>query len=97
VAEPIVVNTGPLVSFARIGCLDLIGRLPYEFLSPAEVWQELDEGRAPGHPPGRTSLAQEEAWRPPASEQEGSPPRPTKSVSWAGGGAQVITWQALSA
>lgn len=47
--EPIVVNTGPLVSFARIGCLDLIGRLPYEFLSPAEVWQELDEGRASGH------------------------------------------------
>ena len=27
-AEPIVVNTGPLVSFARIGCLDVIGRLP---------------------------------------------------------------------
>lgn len=49
-AEPIVVNTGPLVSFARIGCLDLIGRLPYEFLSPAEVWQELDEGRAASHP-----------------------------------------------
>ena len=49
-AEPIVVNTGPLVSFARIGCLDLIGRLPYEFLSPAEVWQELDKGRAAGHP-----------------------------------------------
>jgi hypothetical protein len=33
VAEPIVVNTGPLVSFTRIGCLDVIGRLPYEFLS----------------------------------------------------------------
>jgi hypothetical protein len=29
VAEPIVVNTGPLGSFARIGCLDVIGRLPY--------------------------------------------------------------------
>jgi len=27
VAEPIVVNTGPLVSFVRIGCLDVIGRL----------------------------------------------------------------------
>ena len=49
-AEPIVVNTGPLVSFVRIGCLDVIGRLPYEFLCPAEVWQELDEGRASGHP-----------------------------------------------
>ncbi len=49
-AEPIVVNTGPLVSFARIGCLDVIGRLPYEFLCPAEVWQELDDGSASGHP-----------------------------------------------
>jgi hypothetical protein len=29
VAEPIVVNTGPLVAFTRIGCLDVIGRLPY--------------------------------------------------------------------
>ncbi|HEX3529684.1 MAG TPA: hypothetical protein VH988_21715 [Thermoanaerobaculia bacterium] len=45
-AEPIVVNTGPLVSFARIGCLYLIGHLPYEFFSPVEVRQELDEGRA---------------------------------------------------
>jgi predicted nucleic acid-binding protein len=48
VAEPIVVNTGPLISFTRIGCLDVIGRLPYEFLCPAEVWQELDEGLASG-------------------------------------------------
>lgn len=40
-AEPIVVNTGPLVSLARIGCPDVIGRLPYEFLCPVEVWQEL--------------------------------------------------------
>jgi hypothetical protein len=48
VAEPIVVNTGPLVTFARIGCLDLVGRLPYEFLCPAEVWQELHEGSASG-------------------------------------------------
>jgi predicted nucleic acid-binding protein len=50
VAEPIVMNTGPLVSFARIGCLDVIGRLPYEFLCPVEVWQELDEGLASGYP-----------------------------------------------
>lgn len=49
-AEPIVMNTGPLVSFARIGCLDVIGRLPYEFLCPVEVWQELDEGLASGYP-----------------------------------------------
>lgn len=51
-AEAIVVNTGPLVSFAAIGCLDLIGRLPYDFLSPAflgpgEVWQKVDETAGP--------------------------------------------------
>jgi predicted nucleic acid-binding protein len=27
VADPIVVNTGPLVSFARIGCLDMLAGL----------------------------------------------------------------------
>jgi hypothetical protein len=86
VAEPIVVNTGPLVSFAKIGCLDLIGRLPYEFLSPAEVWQELDEGRAVGHPhregDRRRDLVQPRArqelpggrWR---MNKKGSPARPT--------------------
>jgi predicted nucleic acid-binding protein len=50
VAEQIVVNTGPLVAFTRIGCLDVIGRLPYEFLCPEEVWRELDDGRSAGHP-----------------------------------------------
>jgi predicted nucleic acid-binding protein len=50
VAEQIVVNTGPLVAFTRIGCLDVIGRLPYEFLCPEEVWRELDAGRSVGHP-----------------------------------------------
>ena len=60
-AEPIVVNTGPLVSFARIGCLDLIGRLPYEFLSPAEDLAGAGQ-RARRRPSlGRASLAQEEA------------------------------------
>jgi predicted nucleic acid-binding protein len=50
VAERIVMNTGPLVAFTRIGCLEVIGRLPYEFVCPAEVWQELDDGRISGHP-----------------------------------------------
>lgn len=49
-AERIVVNTGPLIALSRIGCLDLIGQLPYEFLSPEEVRRELDEGHAIGHP-----------------------------------------------
>jgi predicted nucleic acid-binding protein len=50
VADRIVVNTGPLISFSRIGCLDVIGQLPYEFLCPVEVRQELAEGSAAGHP-----------------------------------------------
>ena len=84
-AEPIVVNTGPLVSFARIGCLDVIGRLPYEFLCPVEVWQELDEGRASGHPwaapawlkeaPGQTVLTRL-AGRPRPGRSRGHPTRP---------------------
>jgi catechol 2,3-dioxygenase-like lactoylglutathione lyase family enzyme len=46
VAEPIVVNTGPLVSFARIGCLDVIGRLPYERSSNSPLQRTPDgEGR----------------------------------------------------
>jgi uncharacterized protein len=49
VAERIVINTGPLIAFSKIGCLDVIGRLPFEFLSPTEVRQELDEGHAVGH------------------------------------------------
>ena len=49
-AERIVVNTGPLIAFDRIGCLDVIGQLPYEFLSPEEVRRELEEGASAGHP-----------------------------------------------
>jgi predicted nucleic acid-binding protein len=49
VAEKIVVNTGPLVTLARIDCLDPVGRLPFEFICPQEVRQELDEGEAAGH------------------------------------------------
>lgn len=48
-AEQIVVNTGPLVTLARIDCLEPIGRLPYEFLCPGAVRHELDEGESAGH------------------------------------------------
>jgi predicted nucleic acid-binding protein len=49
VAERIVVNTGPLVTLARIDCLDVVGQLPFEFLCPEAVRQELEEGEAAGH------------------------------------------------
>lgn len=49
-AERIVVNTGPLITLARIDCLDVVGRLPFEFLCPEQVRKELDEGEESGHP-----------------------------------------------
>ena len=46
----IVINTGPLITLARIDALDLPGRLPLEFICPSEVRTELDEGLRAGHP-----------------------------------------------
>lgn len=54
-AELLVVNTGPLITFARIGCLDIVGQLPIEFLCPQEVREELDAGESSGHPRVRPS------------------------------------------
>jgi predicted nucleic acid-binding protein len=51
VDEPLIINTGPLIALARMGCLDEIGRLPYRFVCPREVRLELDSGAAVGHPP----------------------------------------------
>jgi predicted nucleic acid-binding protein len=55
VAELVVINTGPLIAFSRLGCLDVVGKLPYEFICPQEVRQELDAGEALGHPRIRPS------------------------------------------
>jgi predicted nucleic acid-binding protein len=49
-ADELVINTGPLIAFDRMGCLDQIGRLPFVFVCPEEVRRELDEGEAAGHP-----------------------------------------------
>lgn len=49
-AEQIVMNTGPLIALSRMGCLDLVGRLPYEIICPMQVREELDEGEASGYP-----------------------------------------------
>jgi predicted nucleic acid-binding protein len=50
-AERLVVNTGPLISLHRAEALDVVGRLPVEFLSPFEVREELLEGVRHGHAP----------------------------------------------
>ncbi len=50
--EKLVVNTGPLVALGRIGALDIIGRLPIEFMAPRQVADEIEEGVRRGHPVG---------------------------------------------
>ena len=45
-AERIVINTGPLIALARMGALDIGAQLPYEFICPLEVKDELDDGAA---------------------------------------------------
>lgn len=46
----IVINTGPLITMARIGCLDVAGRLPFQLICPEQVRRELDEGQDAGYP-----------------------------------------------
>ena len=48
--ERIVIDTGPLITFSRIRCLDVVGQLPYRFICPVEVRAELENGEALGHP-----------------------------------------------
>ena len=49
-ADLLVINTGPLITFHRMGCLDLIGRLPFTIICPTEVRRELNTGECAGHP-----------------------------------------------
>jgi predicted nucleic acid-binding protein len=48
-AERVVINTGPLIALAKMDALDATGQLPLEFICPAEVREELDEGAAQGY------------------------------------------------
>ena len=48
--DQIVIDTGPLVSFGRAELLDIVGGLPFEFISPDEVFEELEQGAAAGYP-----------------------------------------------
>jgi predicted nucleic acid-binding protein len=49
-AERIVINTGPLITLARMEALDVPGQLAYEFICPQEVQAELEAGARAGHP-----------------------------------------------
>ena len=51
-AEQIVCNTSPLLALGQMQVLDEIGRLPYQFVAPAEVAAEIHAGLAQGHPIG---------------------------------------------
>src|SRR5215472_6080454 len=56
--DRIVLDAGPIIALARADALDLLGRLPFEFVAPAQVRAELDEGVRRGHPPVEASSIQ---------------------------------------
>ncbi len=47
--ESVVINTGPLITLARIDALDIVGDMPFCFVCPQEVRDELDEGVQAGY------------------------------------------------
>lgn len=46
----IVVNTGPIIAFTRADALDILVRLPLEFICPPQVEDEIKTGAALGRP-----------------------------------------------
>jgi predicted nucleic acid-binding protein len=49
-AERIVINTGPLITLARMEALDVPGQLAHEFICAQAVQAELEAGAVAGHP-----------------------------------------------
>lgn len=47
--EKIVVNTSPLLAFSKMQAFDVIGQLPFEFISPTEVENEILIGAKQGY------------------------------------------------
>ena len=43
-SERIVINTSPLVALFKAEALDVAGQLPFEFIRPPQVREELDAG-----------------------------------------------------
>lgn len=50
--KPIVLNTGPLIAFGKIGVLDLLRQLPFDFKTTDQVLAEITAGAALGYPVG---------------------------------------------
>ena len=46
----IVINTSPLIAFGKMQALDLIRRLPFEFVCPPQVQTEIAAGATRGYP-----------------------------------------------
>jgi hypothetical protein len=57
-AEQIVINTSPLIALSRIDVLEVIRKLPFEFVCPSAVREELDTGVLHGYPALVTSWIQ---------------------------------------
>ena len=50
-ATELIINTGPLITLAKIDALTVVGQLPFRFISPQEVHKELRAGEALGYLP----------------------------------------------
>ena len=48
--EPLVIDAGPLILLAKIDALPLLSELPYRYITPQEVMDELAAGVKVGHP-----------------------------------------------
>lgn len=46
----IVLNTGPIIAFGKMGCIDVIRELPFEFYAPEQVRAEIINGNQLGYP-----------------------------------------------
>ncbi len=56
--DRIVTNTSPLLAFAKMQALDIIGKLPLAFLCPSEVAAEIRAGTKPGQALARPAWLQ---------------------------------------
>ncbi len=48
-AEQIVINTGPLIALGKMDAFDAVAKLPFEFICPAQVKDEIEAGAARGY------------------------------------------------
>lgn len=94
-ADVLVINTGPLILLAKASALDVVGRLPFEFVCPKAVRAELDEGAAKGYPEVRPSWLKVCTWRFRCPRWPGPPwtkGRPKSSSSPWNGGIATFAW-----